>query len=227
MNREEAMEKIKKCLALAKSTNPHEAAVAMRQAQKLMDIHDVTERDMSIADVSEVSQRAAMQAVSTWEWELVSMIASVFGCRTMTGWDAAGQRKYDFFGIGATPEVASYAYKVLAKQCSEQRTLHIKAQPKNCKRITKTARGDAFAMGWVAGVRCKVQALAGNDADMALIDAYLEIKYPETKLAKIRDSRKGQNVRDADSYLGYRAASSAQLHHGVGSTEQAPLLRRA
>jgi hypothetical protein len=35
MDRETALTKIKKCLALAKSSNEHEAAAAMRQAQKL------------------------------------------------------------------------------------------------------------------------------------------------------------------------------------------------
>lgn len=36
MNRDQALSKIKKCLALAASANPHEAAAGTRQAQKLM-----------------------------------------------------------------------------------------------------------------------------------------------------------------------------------------------
>ena len=36
MSREEAILKIKKCLALAKSANENEAAIALRQAQSLM-----------------------------------------------------------------------------------------------------------------------------------------------------------------------------------------------
>ena len=33
MNRDDALKKIKKCLALGRSANEHEAAAAMRQAQ--------------------------------------------------------------------------------------------------------------------------------------------------------------------------------------------------
>src|SRR5690348_8415840 len=41
-----AMEKIRKCLALSKSANEHEAAAALRQAQKLMQMHDLDENDL-------------------------------------------------------------------------------------------------------------------------------------------------------------------------------------
>ena len=36
MNRDDALKKIKKCLALSRSANEHEAAAALRQAQALM-----------------------------------------------------------------------------------------------------------------------------------------------------------------------------------------------
>lgn len=46
MDKSKALDKIKKCLALSKSSNPHEAAAALRQAQKLMHAHDITEREL-------------------------------------------------------------------------------------------------------------------------------------------------------------------------------------
>ena len=48
MDQEKIIDKIKKCLALAKSDNPHEAATALRQAQKLMEQHNLTEQDISL-----------------------------------------------------------------------------------------------------------------------------------------------------------------------------------
>ena len=36
MDKETALTKIKKCLALSKSVNEHEAAIALKQAQRLM-----------------------------------------------------------------------------------------------------------------------------------------------------------------------------------------------
>ncbi|PIA66345.1 hypothetical protein CDR19_15110, partial [Ectopseudomonas toyotomiensis] len=37
MDRKKALDKVKKCLALANSSNPNEAAAAMRQARAMME----------------------------------------------------------------------------------------------------------------------------------------------------------------------------------------------
>ena len=55
---EKILDKIKKCLALASSANEHEAAAALRQAQKLMAQFGLTETDVTLADVGEVRQQA-------------------------------------------------------------------------------------------------------------------------------------------------------------------------
>ncbi|HBN2420156.1 TPA: DUF2786 domain-containing protein, partial [Escherichia coli] len=41
------IEKLKKLLALAASGNPHEAALALRRARKLMDVHGITHSDIA------------------------------------------------------------------------------------------------------------------------------------------------------------------------------------
>lgn len=52
MNHENILRKIQKCLALSKSANEHEASVALRQAQKLMELHNVSEEGLLLADVT-------------------------------------------------------------------------------------------------------------------------------------------------------------------------------
>ncbi|UCU92660.1 DUF2786 domain-containing protein [Hydrogenophaga taeniospiralis] len=47
MTRDEALKKIKKCLALSRSANEHEAAAALRHAQKLMQAFSLAEEDMA------------------------------------------------------------------------------------------------------------------------------------------------------------------------------------
>jgi hypothetical protein len=42
MDREKLMDKIQKCLRLAKSSEPAEAAAALRQAQKMMAANNIT-----------------------------------------------------------------------------------------------------------------------------------------------------------------------------------------
>ena len=51
---ERVIRKIKRCLALSKSSNENEAATAMRQAQALMREYRLTELDVRLSDVDEV-----------------------------------------------------------------------------------------------------------------------------------------------------------------------------
>ena len=53
MNKEKILDKIKKCLALSKSANEHEAAQALKQAQALMEKYEVNAVDIALSEVSE------------------------------------------------------------------------------------------------------------------------------------------------------------------------------
>ena len=176
MDKDKALSKIKKCLALAASPNPHEAAAALRQAQKLMDEYGLTMTDVSLADVTEAKAQARTVDLVKWEAMLSKAVALAFGCEVYSCLNAKigpdfrrmRQRDYVFVGVGAAAEVASYAYDVLARQCAKDRRTHISKQPKTCKPKTKTARGDAFAEGWVHGVREKLERFGGAERPKAL-----------------------------------------------------------
>ena len=79
MTRDEALDKIKKCLALAASPEAHEAAAALRQAQKLMAQFGLTEADVTLADVAEVRQQAQNAPIVPWEVARASLVATAFG----------------------------------------------------------------------------------------------------------------------------------------------------
>jgi hypothetical protein len=232
MNRDDALKKIKKCLALAKSSNPHEAAAAMRQAQKLMAEHQVTEVDVGLADVAEATVKTQLKTATKWEGTLARMIADAFGCeyfgiksRYLThGLSMATKREYVFVGMGAASQVAAYAYDVLARQCGRDRLAHIQKQPKSCKPITKTARGDEFALGWVYGVHGLVERFAGAERNQALIGQYMATKYPDLTTTKIKSRAVGRNVRYADQAAGHSAGQKAQLNRGLDGVAQQGLL---
>lgn len=232
MNRDQALSKIKKCLALAKSSNPHEAAAAMRQAQKLMTEHNVTETDVSLADVTESAAPARLNAATNWETALSGMIAQAFGCdcfcltsRYLTkALSLAKRREYIFVGVGAAPQVARYAYDVLSRQCARDRLAHIRKQPKSCKPITKTARGDEFALGWVYGVRSLVESFSGTERNQQLIEQYMAARYPDLRTSQVKDRAKGRNVSHNDIAQGHAAGKQAQLNRGVGGVAQQELL---
>lgn len=232
MNRDQAIPKIKKCLALAKSANSHEAAAAMRQAQKLMAEHQINDQDITLSDVAEKSAKAQAASITNWELSLAQCVARAFGCSTFTGgqWKYTAcstlRRKYNyvFVGTGSASEVAGYAFQVLSRQCAAARIAHVRSQPKNCTQATKTARGDMFALGWVYGMSALLKTFAGTEKNQGVIDQYLSAKYPAMKTSTMKDKLKGKNINHNDHYVGMQAGRSAQLHHGVGGLKKREML---
>ncbi|MBX3660711.1 MAG: DUF2786 domain-containing protein [Ramlibacter sp.] len=231
MNRDDAIKKIKKCLALSRSAEPHEAAAAMRQAQALMREYRVDDRDLSMIDVREVRVRAASMAANVWDVSLVNIVADAFGCsqygsvrgRFNDAGNYVRKREYVFVGVDAAADVAAYAYQVLSRQCAQARLAHIRKQPKNCKPITKTARGDAFANGWVCGVRDLVDRFASGGKNETLLLAYMAEKHPDLKTEEAKN--KAAKVKDMGHVLaGIKAGEKAQLNRGVGGIAPRELL---
>ena len=97
-------------------------------------------------------------------------------------------------------------------------------QPKNCKPITKTARGDEFAIGWVLSVQALLDQVAGNEANKLLIEQFTAARYPNLTAANTKDRTKGRNVSTNDLHQGMKAGKSAQLNRGVGGVQQRELL---
>ena len=224
MTRDEAIEKIKKCLALASSPEAHEAAAALRQAQKLMVQFGLNEADISLADVSEATQRAKNVPLVVWEAALASMVATAFGCAHLTTviptLSLSGRRQerhFIFIGVNPAAEIAAYAYEVLAAQCAKDRRKHMADQPKNCKPKTKVARGDRYAEGWISAISSKLEAFAGREDQKQLVSRYVDQKYPDCRTAKVKDRTKGRNMSDSDWLAGHRAGKNANLNHGIGA----------
>ena len=232
MNRDDALKKIKKCLALSRSANEHEAAAALRQAQALMREHGLREKDVSLTDVVEVKVKACSTAANAWELRLVSVIADAFGCETFAllagRYNHAGNyvrlRHWVFVGMHAAPSVAGYACEVLLRQCAKARLAHIAKQPRNCKPITKTARGDAFAMGWVSAASQLVERFAQPEADKALLLTYIEQQHGELKSDKARNIAKARKTDWGHYSAGHRSGENAQLQPGVGGMAAQGLL---
>jgi hypothetical protein len=232
MTSDQALAKIKKCLALAKSQNPHEAAAAMRQAQKLMAEHNLDEQEVSLADIAESGVAAISTANNLWESALSHAVANAFSCSIFSrvSWGGprwgspAKKRQYVFIGVGAAAEVASYAYEVLSRQCAKARLEHVRKQPKTCKPITKTARGDQFALGWAIGVREMLDKFANSERNQELLESYMATKHADLKTVKPKDRSVGRNVRNDDIHQGVISGRSAKLQHAVNGGAQQGLL---
>ena len=96
MDKEKALDKIKKCLALSKSANEHEAAQALRQAQALMEKYEVNAVDIALSRVSEQkADRKMAFKLADWQWGIANMISDIFGCQSYQR-----GKTMMFYGIG-------------------------------------------------------------------------------------------------------------------------------
>jgi hypothetical protein len=220
-DREKIIDKIKKCLRLSASSNPHEAAAALRQATALMEKHGIDHQDILLSDVAEADAKSgAKKAPPVWESKLSRVVANAFGCERF--FVRGGH--WCFIGCGPVPEIATYTFQVLARQCRKARSDFIKTTLKRCKTATKTKRADLFCLSWVIEIAKTVHAFAADQKQRDAIEAYVEKRYsqalkpfsPTDRTAK----KKGLNGRDiSDMIAGRIAAKDAVLNRGVGMGE--------
>lgn len=217
-SRKGIIEKILKCLALSKSGNEHEAAAALRHAQKLMQAHGITDLDIEHADIQEEGTRAgAAQKPARWECGLSRRVADAFGCSVYLSVNYP-VGSWVFVGVSPSGEIARYAFEVLFRQVKRARAQYIKTALKRCT-TTRTRRADLFCEGWVMTATQLAERLAGNEATEARIAAYLENKHSLTSF-KGRDRNAGRNLTEhdcGDLVAGRRAGRDAELNRGVDS----------
>lgn len=218
MDRSKVLDKIKKCLRLAASSNPHEAAAAMRQARALMEKYQVSDGDVLIADIQEATARSGSKVKPPlWESRLATVVAWAYSCRTIF---VEGPGQWSF--IGEMAEVAGYAMTLLLRQVRQARRDYIADKLKRCKAATKTKRADVFCDAWVHAVRLKVAEFAGSHKLSQATLTYVAQHYPE--LADLNTLDRNANSKMSDRLLndaanGIRAADGVQLNHGVHGSE--------
>lgn len=227
-DRDAIIAKIKKCLALSKSANEHEAASALRQAQKLMAAHGVSDFDVENADIDEQDARSgASRNPVRWECLLVRIVAKAFGCEVFFSgsWNAR-PGVWRFVGVAPQAEIARYAYEVMARQLKRARAEHIKTALKRCGPTNRTRRADLFCEGWISAASKLLEGFAGTEAQAVKISGYLESKYSLSPFnGKDRSAGRSLSERDyGDLAAGSRSGRGAELNRGIGGADDRPAL---
>lgn len=229
MDKATAIDKIRKCMALSTSAEPHEAAAALRQAQKLMEQFQVDHSELLVAGVTEQWARScATRVPPRWEVALASLVARSFCCeiiftRRLNGPGTAILGGYALIGAAPAPEVAAYTFKVLARQLKAARVRYIQVALKR-HRKNRVAAADQFCVGWVYAVRGLVAAMAPTAAQVLAIDAYKRVNYAETsKLAPSNRQLSGPRATEHGA-IGFIVGQQAQLHRGVGGSSSGQML---
>lgn len=220
------IEKIKKCLALSRSSNQNEAQAALRQAQKMMASYNVSESDIKASTVEDFYVKAgALSRPAAWENMLVSMVCKAFGC------DAVHKRHgktahWSFIGVGSSAQVAGYAFEVLYRQLKKARKDYLNQYYDGSSVQLKTRRGDIFCIGWIDAVNQKVTSIATAETVEA-IKAFKKKEFGEKLEGEIKSSNRVGKVNSADVEVykyGAEKGKDVNLHHGVSGNDNNNLL---
>ena len=228
MNKKTVIEKIKKCLALSKSANQHEAAAALRQAMAFMEKYKIDADDPELLGIAEVSiLGSGSQKPTVFEAVLANSIAKMMGCKAILSGDIKITKDlyfkkvatWTFIGFDPAPEIASYAFDVLFRQLKKARSVFIS---ENLKRVqikaNKVKRADLFCEGWVLEATKLVSDLNPDKDKMDQIQAYVQQKH-KVRNSEPTDRNKKTNTNTGraqnDLYAGRQAGKSAKLNNAM------------
>lgn len=215
MDQDRVIEKIKKCLALSQSSNASEAASALRQAQKLMELHGITQTSIGRSEVGEakVKSAASVSRAKNWEIALFNVVAKAFGCRLMFMKSYSYNRDvfatYTLLGLKSKVELAQYTTVVLQRRLMKARAEFVRGISEYATRGEKTTQADGFCEGWVAAIERTVQAFALTDDQKAVIDEiYAERTGGRTTKTQCRAGEAGIRA-------GYEAGKKESINRPV------------
>ncbi|MGH8078253.1 MAG: DUF2786 domain-containing protein [Lysobacter sp.] len=221
MDRQSALRKLHSCLRLGKSNNPHEAANALRQAQKLMTLLDLGESDVFLSDhgTSSAPTRLRNPAIPVHIAGLANLVATTFLCVPMTSWSGQGTVSINVIGPRTGAEIAAYAFTVLRRQLEADASKHVRRLR---KAGTKALARDAFSQGWVVAVRALFtpEAMAAEAAEA--IDRFIAVNHQGVEPAVPRKSSVSMAKHIGHLAAGYMAGQSARFHRGLQTGSSQP-----
>lgn len=204
--------RIKKCLALSASPEPHEAAAALRQAQKLMAEVGMTEADLLGLELADavVKTREGFGSCRTMNF-LVSIVMEAFGVQCIYERNPGTANRLNVRYVGPRDRVlmAEYSHRVVwrAMQGSWDDFLSKRPHLKG-----DGGKRQAFHLGWLVGVREKVAAVAPSEEETAAVNRWIVVKFGELVPGK---AAKQKPVNAAAFNAGVEAAEEFNLHRPV------------
>lgn len=219
MTRDELLARIRKCLALAKSANEHEAAAALAKARALIDEHGLDQADVEAIDIGErLAKGSGAWTPSSWENKLTWAVRRAIPVQLVH----RGDEGWAFIGLTPAPEIAAYAFTALYRQLKAARADYMRTALKRVRTAQrKTARADAYAEGWAEAVWRTIAKLYPAQPVDALVRGWLERRYTHLSRLQPRTRDAGQ-AGENDRWKGQLAGRDVHLTHGVAGSA-APL----
>ena len=213
--------KIEKLLNLSKSSNEHEAALALQRAQKLMKEHNIGGADILLSKFSDVEVKEIVGAKNTRPWvnALINLVCDSFGVNVVRTYHRAefgknGHNMLTLFGDKQRVLLAKYCYEVLSTQLKEARKNFNKKLPANI--VDKWKESDSFCFGWVKAITSKVEKFALCEKEVELLLEYEKTLFPSV----IQGKTQTFEIQSSAYYAGLEEGENVQLHHAVNGQSQ-------
>lgn len=215
------LEKIQKCLNLSKSSNPGEAANALRMVQAMMKKYGVTVAQVGLSEVKESKLEYHKNHVDrSWENAVIGLIENVFAVRIIISTcDSYLPAELLFYGINSQAEVAAYIYEIVMRQLMRDRKKFVKTLPRRMTRTHKIEQADIYCKAWVCAVAGKVKDL--YQAKDPRIDGFVQIDKIDSIEIKPRVSSSGKLRDMASVQAGLEDGAEAQVFLGVNDAPKA------
>ncbi len=218
MDKQKIISKIQKCLRLADSGNPNEAALALHQAQVLMRIYGIHEQEVHSLQINEsIASSGGYYNPPYWALALSELIAEAFDCRVYLARRDEVQPQFRFIGLEQTATIAAYSFTVLYRQLRLARRSYMKRLGL-ADRQESRRRGNVFAQAWLFRIARVVAEFTGNPDSQVAIDDYVKSQYGETA-EHLRDHTQPEQQDYEVMISGLKAARSVQLLRPMHDTE--------
>lgn len=227
MEKQKIISKIHKCLRLAESGNPNEAASALRQAHGLMRKYGISQTDVQASDIRESSATSGgYYNPPYWAVALAELVAEAFDCRPYLARREASHPQFRFIGVEQSAMVAAYSFSVLYRQLRLARREYMRSLGLEDRQEARR-RGNVFAQAWLYRIARVVADFVGNPARRSAVDDYVQANYGDTA-AEVLPDPTDPAVEDYEVILeGLRAANQVYLLRPVHDTDRLKLAREA
>jgi len=218
MTRDTVVDKIRKLLALASSTNVHEAAAAAARAQQLMMEHKLAAHELDTVGEDEAATVGRMSMVEdssvlhAWKGELIGSLARYGFCKAIQspvrGADGEKRIRLTIVGTSDDANTVVYLYGYLMNEI--KRLCAAEAKGRGVEFANAFKRGAVRAIALRLKELRKEQTTTAANAETALalinradaaIDAFMGKEFP-----KLRNVRPPARIKNVDGFSAGRAA---------------------
>lgn len=219
MDRARLLEKIQKCLALSASPEPHEAAAALRQAQKLSAAYNVADEELGLASYASEKVDCPLQSGKKLPEPLCALMALMqraFGVKVTVHREVLISDPswcVTYYGKAGSVALAAYSHPVVWRAMNGSWTAHLKRNP-HLKGQT-SARG-GFLAGWLWGVDKTVGDLGMSNEEKAELRTYLLQQVPSVANGTTVKTTELKYNRET-LFAGLEAAKDFSLHRPIGN----------